>query len=159
MKGDKALREDVLHLLTHRNAHIEFKRAVAGLAPTLRGKKPKGGPHTAWQLVEHMRIVQRDILEYTWNPNYVQPNWPDDYWPAAVPPGRDAWDKSITGFQADRRALVRFVANPRTNLLARVPYDTEGPTILHEILLIAAHTSYHLGQLITLRQALGEWRG
>ncbi len=159
MKGDKALRTDVLHLLTHRNAHIEFARAVAGLSPTLRGKKPKGIPYTPWQQVEHTRICQRDILEYIRNPNYVEGTWPDDYWPQAVPPTRDAWDKSIRGFHADRRALVRLVADPRTDLLARVPYDRKGPTILHEVLLIAAHTSYHLGQLIVLRRMLGAWRG
>ncbi len=158
MKGDRALRQDVLHLLTHRNAHVEFKRAVAGLSPALRGKKPKGAPYTPWQQVEHMRLSQRDILEYIRNPHYVQGTWPDDYWPAAEPPTRGAWDQSIRGFQADRRALVRLVADPRTDLLARVPYDRTGPTILHEVLLIAAHTSYHLGQLIVLRRMLGAWR-
>lgn len=158
MKGDKALREDVLHLLTHRNAHIEFKRAVAGLGPALRGKKPEGAPYTPWQQVEHIRLSQRDILEYIRNPHYVQPDWPDDYWPAAAPPTGRAWHDSIRGFLADRRALARLVADPRTDLLARVPYDKRGPSILHEVLLIAAHTSYHLGQLIVLRRLLGAWR-
>lgn len=157
MKGDKALREDVVHLLTRRNAHIEFVRAVAGLAPALRGKKPRGAAHSAWQQVEHIRRCQRDIMEYVWSPDYVEMRWPDDYWPDAAP-GPGEWERSIRGFTADRRALVRRVRDPRTNLLARVPYDTSGPTILHEILLIAAHTSYHLGQLIILRRILGAWR-
>lgn len=158
MKGDKALREDLLHLLGGRGAHVEFKRAVADLDASLRGAKPKGAPYTPWQQVEHMRICQWDILEYVRNPKHVSPKWPEGYWPAEEPPGADAWDKSIKAFQTDLRAFGRLVADPRTDLLARVPYDKTGPTILHEVLLVADHNAYHLGQLIVLRRMLGAWR-
>ncbi len=158
MKSDKALRDDVLQLLSGRGAHVEFKRAVAGLDERLRGAKPKGAPYTPWQQVEHMRICQWDILEYIRDPKHVSPEWPEGYWPAAQPPGKDAWDKSIRAFRKDLKALQDLVADPKTDLLARVPYDKEGPTILHEILLVADHNAYHLGQLIVLRRVLGAWQ-
>ncbi len=156
-RGDRALREDVRHLLGGRGAHVEFKRAVAGLEWALRGKKPRGLPYSPWQQVEHMRICQRDILDYIRDPRYVERTWPDEYWPAAEPPARDAWDKSVKAFEADLRTLQDMVADPSTDLLARVPYDPKGPTILHEILLVADHNAYHLGQLIVLRRLLGAW--
>jgi len=157
-KSDKALREDLMHLLAGRSAHVEFTRAVAGLDEKLRGMKPRGAPYTPWQQVEHMRICQWDILEYIRNPTYVSLKWPEEYWPAEKPPTPDAWDNSIKAFQADLRALQRLVADPRTDLLARVPYDKKGPTMLHEVLLVADHNAYHLGQLIVLRRMLGGWR-
>ncbi len=157
MKGDTALRKDLRNLLGGRGAHVEFTRAVAGLAATLRGTKPREMPYTPWQQVEHLRFCQWDILEYIRNPRYAAPR-PEEYWPEAAPPTRDAWDTSIKAFQADLRAVGRLVADPKTDLLARVPHDPKGPTILHEILLIADHNAYHLGQLIVLRRMLGAWR-
>jgi len=158
VKGDKALREDLLHLLGGRGAHVEFTRAVAGLPAELRGAKPTGAPYSPWQQVEHMRICQWDILEYIRNPKHVSPEWPDGYWPAEKPPATGAWDRSVKAFQADLRALERLVANPSTVLLARVPHDKNGPTILHEVLLVADHNAYHLGQLLVLRRMLGAWK-
>lgn len=158
MKGDKGLREDLLHLLGGRGAHVEFKRAVADLDANLRGAKPQGAPYTPWQQVEHMHISQWDILEYVRNPKHVSPKWPEGYWPPEAPPNAEAWDRSIKAFQADLRALERLVGDPRTDLLARVPHDKKGPTILHEVLLVADHNAYHLGQLIVLRRTLGAWR-
>ncbi len=157
MKGDKALRDDLLHLLGGRGAHVEFTRAVAGLSAGLQGAKPAGAPYSPWQQVEHMRICQSDILEYIRNPKHVSPEWPDGYWPAEKP-AKGAWDRSVRAFQADRRALERLVANPSTVLLARVPHDKNGPTILHEVLLVADHNAYHLGQLLVLRRMLGAWK-
>ncbi len=158
VRGDKALREDLLQLLGGRGAHVDFGRAVAGLDEKLRGTRPRGLPYSPWQQVEHMRICQWDILDYIRNPHYVERRWPDEYWPAPAPPSPDAWDKSVKAFRADLKALQEMVADPATDLLAPVASDGNGPTILHEILLVADHNAYHLGQLIVLRRLLGAWQ-
>jgi len=158
MSDDNALREDVLLLLRGGRAHVSFEKAVANLPEALRGKKPRGLPYTPWQQLEHMRIAQWDILEYIRNPQHISPEWPTGYWPGEAPPSRAAWAKSVKAFQADRQALLDMAADPSTDLLARVPADPEGPTILHELLLVADHDAYHLGQLIILRRLLGAWR-
>ena len=159
MPDDKALRGDMLHLLRGGNAHVSFEKAVANLPEDLRGKKPRRAPYTPWQQLEHMRIAQWDILEYIRNPQHISPEWPDGYWPGeAAPPARNAWAKSVKAFQADRQALLDLAADPSTDLLARIPHVPDGPTILHELLLVADHNTYHLGQLIVLRRLLGAWR-
>jgi hypothetical protein len=158
MSDDNALREDVLLLLRGGRAHVSFEKAVANLPEALRGKKPRGLPYTPWQQLEHVRIVQWDILEYIRNPQHISPEWPTGYWPGEAPPSRTAWAKSVKAFLADRQALLDMAADPSTDLLARVPADPEGPTILHELLLVADHDAYHLGQLIILRRLLGAWR-
>ena len=156
MPDARALRDDVLHLLRGEGAHVSFEKAVANLPEDLRGKKPRGAAHTPWQQLEHMRIAQWDILEYIRDPRHISPEWPEGYWPGEAPPTRNAWVKSA--FQADRQALLEIAANPSTDLLVRVPHDPEGPTILHEMFLVADHNAYHLGQLIVLRRLLGSWR-
>ena len=158
MPGEKALREDVLHVLGGGNAHIRFEKAVANLPEDVRGKKPRGLPYTPWEQLEHMRIAQWDILEYIRNPDHVSPQWPEGYWPSEASPGRNAWTKSVKAFQADRQALLDLAANRSTDLLARIPHETDGPTYLHELLLVADHNAYHLGQLIVLRRLLGAWQ-
>ncbi len=158
MPDDKTLRDDVLHLLRGGNAHVSFEKAVASMPEDLRGKKPRGSPYTPWQQLEHMRIAQLDILEYIRNPHHKSPEWPEGYWPEGAPPARNAWAKSVKAFQADRQALLDLAADPSTDLLARVPHETDGPTILHEMLLVADHNAYHLGQLVLLRRLLGAWR-
>ena len=158
MPGDSALREAVLTMLRSERAHVTFEKAVANLPEGLRGKKVRRAPYTPWQLLEHMRICQWDILEYVRNPRHVSPEWPGGYWPAETPPGRTAWAKSVKAFRADRQALLDLAADSSTDLLARVPHDPEGPSILHELLLVADHNAYHLGQLIVLRRLLGAWR-
>lgn len=157
MATSKALRDEVIWLLGGGQAHVGFKRAVADLPAALQGKKPRGAPYSPWQQLEHLRIAQWDILEYIRNPKHVSPTWPEGYWPAAVPPAKDAWAKCVRAFEKDLRALERMAANPSTDLLARVPADPKGPTILHEMLLVADHNAYHLGQVIVLRRALGAW--
>jgi len=152
-----ALREDVLWLVSGGRAHVGFQRAVADLPEALRGKRPRGAPYTPWQQLEHMRICQWDILEYIRTPGHKSPDWPEGYWPGPVP-AKGAWDKSVRAFQADLRALKALVSNPATDLLAKVPHDPKGPTILHEVLLVADHNAYHLGQLIVLRRMLGAWK-
>src|SRR5690348_16445371 len=158
MPTSKALRDEVIWLLRGGNAHVGFKKAVADLPEALQGKKPRGAPYSPWQQLEHLRISQWDILDYIRNPKYVSRKWPDAYWPAAAPSERGARAKSVRGFETDLRALERMAADPSTDLLARVPADPKGPSILHELLLIADHNAYHLGQLIVLRRTLGAWK-
>jgi hypothetical protein len=158
MPTEKALREEVRLLLQGGRAHVSVEKAVASLPEDLRGKKTRGVPYTSWQQLEHMRIAQWDILEYIRNPQHVSPKWPDGYWPAQAAPSRTEWAKSLKAFQADRRALLDLAADPSTDLLARVPHDASGPTILQELLLVADHTAYHVGQLVLLRRLLGAWK-
>ena len=157
MRHDDALREELVSLLEGGHAHVGFEKAVADLPEALRGKKPHGAPYTPWQQLEHMRLAQWDILEYIRDPHHVSPKWPEGYWPEAVPPTPDAWDRSVRGFRADLRALKALVADPATDVLARVPHDPEGPSIMHQVLLVADHNAYHLGQLLVLRRVLGAW--
>lgn len=159
MPDDNSLREDVLQLLQGRKAHVGFEKVVANFPEELRGKKPRGLPYTPWQQLEHMRICQWDILEYIRSPQHVSPAWPEGYWPEEAPPSRTAWAKSVRAFQAERQALLDMAADPATKLLGPIPADPkEGPTILHELLLVAEHNAYHLGQLVVLRRLLGAWR-
>lgn len=155
--SDRALREHLDYLLGGGGAHLSFDKAVAGLPPELRGKRAPGSPHTAWRLVEHMRIAQWDILEFTRNPKHVSPDWPAGYWPTGdAPPDAAAWDRSLAAFRADLAAMRALVADPRTDLFAVLPHGT-GQTALREALLVADHNAYHLGQLVFLRRVLGAW--
>jgi hypothetical protein len=158
MKQSDALREHVLDLLRGRNAHIDFDKAVADLPSNLRGIKPKGAPHTAWQLLEHMRIAQWDILEFSRDPKHVSPAWPEGYWPKTeAPPSPAAWNNSLRKFRADWKAVAKLVADKKKNLFARIPHGT-GQTVLREALLVADHNAYHVGQLVLLRRLLGAWK-
>ncbi|MFQ5817633.1 MAG: DinB family protein [Terriglobia bacterium] len=146
-----------MNLLQSEGAHVAFEAVIAGLPAELRGVKPAGAPHTAWQLLEHLRICQWDILEFSRNPQYVSPAWPGGYWPArAVPPDEAAWEKSVKAFRADLNAMQKLVTDPKTDLFARIPHGT-GQTILREVLLVADHNAYHLGQLVLLPRLLGAW--
>lgn len=157
MRGDQALRKHLLWLLRGGHAHVHFDRAVAGLPVKLRGKKPAGLPYSPWQLVEHLRIAQWDILEFSRNPKHVSPTWPQGYWPKGdAPPTASAWRNSIAAFLGDMRAMQRLVANPATELLARIPHG-DGQTVLKEALLVADHNAYHIGQLIVVRRLLRVW--
>ena len=153
----RMLREDVAQLFRGRGAHVTFEKAVASMPHALQGQKPAGAPYTPWQQLEHLRLAQRDILDYVRDPDYTEKTWPDDYWSMESPPSQAAWDDAVRAFEADRKAFVTLVLDPRTDLLGRVPHDPKGPTILHEALLAADHNAYHLGQLIVLRRALGAW--
>ena len=157
MNTDQALREHLLHLLRGGDAHLHFDAAVAGLPRELRGARAPGIPHTPWRLLEHMRIAQWDILEFSRNPKHVSPKFPDGYWPEGdAPPDEDAWDRSVAAFRADLKAMMDLVADPGTDLLAPIPHG-QGQTILREALLVADHNAYHLGQLVTVRRLLGAW--
>jgi uncharacterized damage-inducible protein DinB len=159
MTGDQTatLREHLLSLLKGGGAHLNFDKAVADLPAELRGAKPPGVPHTPWRLLEHLRIAQWDILEFTRNPRHVSPPWPEGYWPAGdAPPDGEAWDRSVAAFRADLRAMQDLVADPATDLFAPLPHG-EGQTALREALLVADHNAYHLGQLVVVRRLLGCW--
>ena len=156
--SDQALRVHVLYLLQGGGAHLSFEQAVADLTAELRGAKVDGAPHTPWRLLEHLRICQWDILEFSRNPQHVSPEFPDGYWPNGdAPPTAQAWDESVAAFQADMQAMIELVADPRTDLFARIPHG-DGQTILREALLVADHNAYHLGQLVFLRRCLGAWK-
>jgi hypothetical protein len=151
------LREHVLYLLRGGGAHLDFDKSVAGLPAGLRGAKPPGQPHTPWRLVEHMRIAQWDILEFTRNPRHASPSFPEGYWPAGdAPPNDAAWDRSLAQFRADLKAMQDLVADPATDLFKPLPHGT-GQTALREALLVADHNAYHLGQLVLVRRLLGAW--
>jgi DinB superfamily len=154
---DQALRDHLLYLLGGGGAHVGFDKTLQGLPPELRGKKAAGLPHTAWQLLEHLRLAQWDILEFSRNRDHVSPDWPEGYWPETeAPPDDDAWKKSVESFRNDLKAMQDLVADPATDLYAKIPWG-DGQTILREALLIADHNAYHLGQIVNVRQALGAW--
>jgi hypothetical protein len=156
--SDNQLREHVAELLNSKGAHASFDDAVKDMPEKLRGVRPDGLPHSAWMLLEHLRITQWDILEFSRNPKYKAPKWPDDYWPKTeAPPTTSAWTKSIQQFRKDLKAMQDLVANPKTDLYARIPWG-EGQTILREAFLVADHNAHHLGQLIDVRRLLGAWK-
>ncbi len=155
---DKSLRDHVLYLLKDGGAHLGFDAAVKGLPVALRGKRPRGSPHSPWELLEHLRLAQRDILEFSRNPKHESPKWPEGYWPKTpAPPSAAAWTKSVKAFQQDLEAMCALVADPSTDLFARIPHG-EGQTLLREALLVADHNAYHLGQLVLVRRLLGAWK-
>jgi hypothetical protein len=153
------LRQHLLALLRGGGAHVSFDDAVSDFPAELQGKIPRGTPHTAWQLLEHMRIAQQDILDFSVNPEYQEMAWPGDYWPkSAAPPDSHAWDKSVKTFKTDLKKMEALVENPKSDLLAPIPWGT-GQTLLREALLVADHNAYHLGQLVLVRRLLGAWSG
>jgi hypothetical protein len=158
MTETDALRGQLSRLLAWRDAHAGFDAAVRGLRPSLRGRIPDGGAHSVWQLVEHIRIAQADILEFCVSRRFKEKKWPDEYWPGSPAPPRPAsWGRSISAYRRDRRALQRLATNRSIDLFAPVPNGT-GQTYLREILVIADHTSYHVGQIIATRKLLGSWK-
>jgi hypothetical protein len=152
------IREQVVGLLQGGHAHVTFAAAVKDFPAKFRGVKPAGAPHSAWQILEHIRIALWDILEFSRDPKHVSPSWPEGYWPnSEKPPSDTAWKKSIASVQRDLTAMQKLVANPRTDLNAKIPHGT-GQTILRQALLVADHNSYHLGQLVLLRRLIGAWK-
>jgi len=156
--NDKSLREHLLYLLEGGGAHTSFDEALGGMPPELGGRKPANFPHTAWMLLEHMRLAQWDILEFSRNPRHVSPGWPEGYWPKAeAPPSTAAWSASLKKFRTDLKTMCGLVKNPKTDLFARIPWG-EGQTILREALLVADHNAYHLAQIVDVRRLLGAWK-
>jgi hypothetical protein len=155
---EPSLRKHLVDLLAGGNAHAKFEDAVKGLPPKLRGGKPAKFPHSPWMLLEHLRLGQWDILEFSRDAKHVSPDWPSGYWPkTGTPPTPAAWNKSVAQFQRDLKALQKLVANPKTDLFARIPWGN-GQTILREVLLVADHNAYHIAQLVDVRRMLGSWK-
>lgn len=154
-----SLRATVARLLDWEDAHAGFDKVIGGLSRKLRGQVPTGLPYSPWQLLEHIRLTQQDILDFCVNPDYEEREWPDDYWPKMPsPPSPTAWDESVAGFRKDREALKQLALNSSLDLAATVPAGV-GQTYLRELLLVADHTAYHLGELVVVRRALGAWPG
>lgn len=154
---DHALRQHLVRVLNWEDAHVGFEAAVKDIAPEHRGVVPQGLPWSAWQLLEHLRLAQHDILDFCRNPNYRDMKWPDDYWPTSPePPSEAAWDESIRRYQADRHSMQALASDTAIDLAARIPHGS-GQTFLREILLVADHNAYHVGQLVLVRRLLGIW--
>lgn len=155
--NDSDLRQQLAGLLKGKGAHLAFDEVIHDWPVEARTRTPHGAPHSAWQLLEHMRIAQRDILDFCVKPDYIEPCFPDDYWPSddEVPDG-GAWTNSVKQFVNDLEQIQRLVADPQTDLHAKLPHGT-GQTVLREALVVADHNAYHVGQLVLLRGLLGIW--
>ncbi len=153
----KSLRKHLARLLLGRDAHVDLDGAVRGLPAGLRGKRAPGAAHTPWEILEHIRIAQWDILEFSRSAKHVSPDWPSGYWPRTeAPPGARDWLNSVAAIKRDRREMIRLVESASTDLFTPIPHG-DGQTILREAMLIADHTAYHLGELVTVRRLLGAW--
>ncbi len=152
------LRQFLAGMLDWQDSHAKFDTAVADLPAALRGKRPKGAPHSVWELVEHIRLAQRDILDFCRDEHYRERKWPEDYWPSTpAPPSAQAWDESLRQYHADLEAFKTLVADPGFDLFAKVPWGS-GQTNLREVVLTADHTAYHVGQIVLVRRLLGAWK-
>jgi hypothetical protein len=157
MKNDHGLREQVVFLLTGEGAHVGYETALKDIPFPLQGTRPPGIPHSPWELLEHLKIAQWDILEFTRDAKHVSPTFPEGYWPPnPAPPDPEAWGRSVRKFHDDLKAMATLVQDQSNDLLARIPHG-EGQTILREALVLADHNAYHLGQLVLVRQLLGAW--
>jgi hypothetical protein len=155
---EKALRQHLVSLMRGGHAHADFDTAIKNLPVALRGKRPKGAEHSPWEILEHLRIAQWDILEFSRDAKHQSPDWPSGYWPAtAAPPNDKAWEKSIRVFRKDLNAMCALVEDASTDLFAKITHG-DGQTVLREALLVADHNSYHLGELVLVRRLLGTWK-
>jgi len=158
MDPNQTLRAELDRLLSGKGAHVDFDQAIADLPANLRGAKPHGSPHSAWELLEHLRIAQWDMLEFSRNAKHVSPKWPTGYWPASVaPPDEATWNRSVEGFNDDLAAMRKLVADPASDLYTPFAHG-EGQTLLREALQLADHNAYHIGELVSLRRVLGAWK-
>src|SRR3569833_118103 len=157
MTTEETLRQQLARFIDFGEAHIASDAALAPLDLSLQGKRVERLPHSPWELLEHIRITQHDIFDFCRNPEYADMKWPDDYWPKSpVPPSADSWEKSVSSFNKDREALRKLATNQKIDLLAKIPHG-DGQTYMRELILAQDHLSYHLGQLVLVRQALGAW--
>ncbi len=158
MQNEKLLREHVVNLLNGKEAHADFEAAIKDLPAKLRGERPKGAEHSPWEILEHLRIAQWDILEFAVDPKHKSPAWPEGYWPKTpAPPSAAEWDRSVASFRKDLKALCDLVESESTDLFQKIPHG-DGQTILRQALLTADHNAYHLGELVLLRRMLGAWK-
>lgn len=158
MKKQKSLPEHLVELLKGGHAHINFEDAVKDWPANLQGVRPQGAAHSPWEVLEHLRIAQWDILEFTRNPKHVSPEFPAGYWPKTpAPPDAKAWNKTVTAFRTDLQAMIKVVENKSTDFFASLAHG-DGQTVLREVLLLADHNAYHIGELLLLRRLLGAWK-
>jgi hypothetical protein len=158
MQQTALLRTELDLLLKGGSAHADFEQAIADFPADLAGHKPEGAPHTAWELLEHLRLAQRDMLEFSRDPAHESPAWPEGYWPKTpAPPDASAWQRSAESYRSDLEAMRKLVANPATDLFAAFPHG-DGQTLLREALQLADHNAYHVGELIFLRRLMGAWK-
>ena len=156
---DAALREQLVMLLKGGQAHATLSDAIAHFPKDRISERPEGSPYSAWQLLEHIRITLRDLLEFATNSEYVELDWPAGYWPKAAGPERDeSWDRTVKAIHADMKSFEELVRSSDSNLYAAIPWGKNRETLLREVLLAADHTSYHVGELIFLRRVLGIWK-
>ncbi len=154
--ADASLRMHLLKLLDSPQAHRTFDDVIRDLPPALRSERPDGLPYSPWELLEHLRLAQRDILDFCRDPAYEAPVWPEDYWPeTSAPPDEQAWNTSIRRFRTDLDAMKQLVRETN-DLYGEIPHG-DGQSYLREALLVADHNAYHLGQLVTVRRLLGAW--
>jgi uncharacterized damage-inducible protein DinB len=153
------MRDQLARSLDWGEAHADFDQAIAGLAPELRGRRVKGLPHSAWEILEHLRIAQHDILDFARNPGYEEMKWPDDYWPPSPePPSTKAWDESIAAFRRDRDGVKKLATDPSIDLAAKIPRGGKATqTYARAVLLVIDHNAYHVAELVVLRRLLGAW--
>jgi len=153
--NDQTIRDLIARLLAWGDAHVSFDAAVADIREEHRGRR--AGAHSPWELVEHIRIAQHDILDFCRRGDYTKLEWPKDYWPPSpAPPSAAAWNESLAGFRRDREALEAMALDTSVDLTQTIPHG-DGQTYLRELLLVADHTAYHVGQLVIVRQSLGIW--
>jgi hypothetical protein len=158
MPNEDNLREHLIQLLTGGHAHATFEDAIRDFPVKQAGVRPKGSPHSGWELLEHMRIAQNDILRFCESAEYKSPKWPEGYWPKGrAPEKEDQWDRSVRAFREDLTKFQHLIGDPARDLYAKLPWG-DGQTLLREALLIADHNSYHLGQLVLVRRLLGTWQ-
>ena len=151
------MRSHIAKALDWGDAHATFEKAVKDFPAALRGRRVEGLPYSAWELLEHLRIAQHDILDFSRNPTYEELEWPRDYWPGSPePPDDKAWDRSVAAFRRDRAALKKLASDPKIALDKRIPHG-DGQTVLREILLVIDHNAYHVAEIVMLRRLLGAW--
>ncbi len=156
---EKVLREQLVALLRGGEAHIKADGALAGVSPQFRNVRPAAEAHSVWEELEHLRIAQEDILRYTIDASWKSPKWPEGYWPANPQTVTDEmWKASVDGFLADLEEMIKVVQEPKLDLTSKIPHG-DGQTYLREILLVADHNAYHLGQIVQARKLLGDWHG
>ena len=157
MASAEAWRKIVASSLDWEQAHASLDHAISGLAPELRGKRPDNFPHSAWELLQHIRLTQHDLLEFCTNENYHEPKWPDDYWPKSPAPRDEAeWNDCVAAIQREGKALADFTINDSRDLTTRIPHGT-GQTYLRTVIVAVDHTSYHVGQIVAVRRLLDAW--
>jgi uncharacterized damage-inducible protein DinB len=153
------MRDQIARSLDWGEAHADFDQAIANFPPDLRGRRVHGLPHSAWEILEHLRIAQHDILDFAKNRDYKEMKWPDGYWPKSPePPSAKAWDESVAQFRRGREAVKTLATDPKIDLAARIPHgDKPAQTYLRAVLLVIDHNAYHVAELVVLRRLLGAW--